>query len=59
MLDSSIVGSELEEIDYVFITANLKSISSGYIVKMFHTLKTKHQIERFSAHILRQSYVSI
>lgn len=45
--------------DYVFITANLEPISSGYIVQMFHAFKNKQQIERFSAHVLRHTYVSI
>ena len=29
-------GSERLDSDYVFITANLEAISSGYIVEMFH-----------------------
>jgi len=52
-------GSELLDSDYVFITANLEPISSGYIVQMFHAFNNKHQIERFSAHVLRHTYVSI
>lgn len=52
-------GSELSETDYVFITANLEPISSSYIVQMFHAFKKKHQIERFSAHVLRHTFVSI
>lgn len=29
------------------------------IVKMFYSIKNKHPIERFSAHILRHTFVSI
>ncbi|MGE7930700.1 tyrosine-type recombinase/integrase [Lysinibacillus xylanilyticus] len=54
-----VYGNELEDDDYVFITANLEPISSSYIVKMFNALKNKHQIKRFSAHILRHTFVSI
>lgn len=52
-------GTELNENDYVFITANIEPISSSYIVQMFHAFKKKHQIERFSAHVLRHTFVSI
>ncbi|MFJ7913956.1 MULTISPECIES: tyrosine-type recombinase/integrase [unclassified Lysinibacillus] len=52
-------GPELVDDDYVFITSNLEPISSSYIVKMFNALKTKHQIERFFAHILRHTFMSI
>lgn len=54
-----IYGNDLKDDDYVFITANIEPISSSYIVKMFNALKNKHQIERFSAHILRHTFVSI
>ncbi|MFJ8513373.1 tyrosine-type recombinase/integrase [Lysinibacillus xylanilyticus] len=54
-----VYGNEFKDDDYVFITANLEPISSSYIVKMFNALKNKHQIERFSAHILRHTFVSI
>lgn len=36
-----VYGSELEDDDYVFITANLEPISSSYIVKMFNALKNR------------------
>lgn len=39
--------------------ANLEPISSSYIVKMFNVLKNKHNIERFSAHVLIHTFVSI
>lgn len=50
---------ELKEDDYIFITANLEPISSNYILKMLNALKKKHNFERFSAHILRHTFVSI
>ncbi|WP_445477363.1 tyrosine-type recombinase/integrase [Lysinibacillus irui] len=54
-----IYNVDLTENDYVFITANLEPISSNYISKMFNALKKKHNFERFSAHILRHTFVSI
>ncbi|MEK4171016.1 site-specific integrase [Lysinibacillus sp. FSL L8-0312] len=54
-----IYNVELKEDDYIFITANLEPISSNYISKMFNALKKKHNFERFSAHILRHTFVSI
>ncbi|WP_197278954.1 tyrosine-type recombinase/integrase [Lysinibacillus sp. ZYM-1] len=59
MESKKIYGNDLNDEDYIFITANLDPISSSYLMKMFNALKNKHQIERFSAHILRHTYVSI
>ncbi|MGE7794461.1 tyrosine-type recombinase/integrase [Lysinibacillus fusiformis] len=50
---------KLKEDHYLFITANLEPISSNYILKMFNAIKKKHNFERFSAHILRHTFVSI
>lgn len=52
-------GTNLTDKDYVFITVNLEPISSNCISKMFDALRRKHQSERFSAHILRHTFVSI
>ncbi|WP_083244691.1 tyrosine-type recombinase/integrase [Lysinibacillus fusiformis] len=54
-----IYNVELKEDDYIFITANLEPISSNYVSKMFNALKKKHNFERFSAHILCHTFVSI
>ncbi|KOS64693.1 tyrosine-type recombinase/integrase [Lysinibacillus agricola] len=54
-----VYGSQLEDGDYVCITANLEPISSSYIVQMFNAIKNEHQIEWFSAHILRHTFLSI